>query len=177
MTAEYSQQTVAGSSKGTMRRRSTLIGATLAALLLLLAACGSSKSSSSTTTAAKATTTTSSLPAAPQSGVSGTSWKLVPSSLGVTVPASTEVTLAFASGKASGTSGCNRFSGPYIVSGTDGLKFGDLAQTMMACPPAESAVESAVTTKLGKVARYEIVNNQLGLLDAFGKTLLTYDRG
>lgn len=55
-------------------------------------------------------------------------------------------------GRASGRSGCNRFNGSYTLSG-EGLAFGPIAGTRMACPPAEMDTERRFLDLLQKVTR------------------------
>jgi uncharacterized membrane protein len=55
-------------------------------------------------------------------------------------------------GRASGRSGCNRFTGAYTLSG-EGLSFGQIAGTRMACPPAEMDTERRFLDLLQKVTR------------------------
>jgi heat shock protein HslJ/uncharacterized membrane protein len=55
-------------------------------------------------------------------------------------------------GRASGRSGCNRFTGAYTLSG-EGLSFGQIAGTRMACPPAEMETERRFLDLLQKVTR------------------------
>lgn len=47
----------------------------------------------------------------------------------------------FADGQVSGTTGCNRFGGPYVVTPL-GLRIGPVAATKRACEPALNAQES-----------------------------------
>ena len=83
-------------------------------LTVLVAACGGSAGT----------------PTPAADGLSGTSWALT-SMDDQPVPADVVVTLAFAAGTASGSSGCNTYSGPYTVDGQS-LDFGALASTRMA---------------------------------------------
>jgi uncharacterized membrane protein len=55
-------------------------------------------------------------------------------------------------GRASGRSGCNRFTGTYTLSG-EGLSFGQIAGTRMACPPAEMDTERRFLDLMQKVTR------------------------
>ena len=55
-------------------------------------------------------------------------------------------------GRASGRSACNRFTGAYTLSG-EGLSFGQIAGTRMACPPAEMDTERRFLDLLQKVTR------------------------
>ena len=57
--------------------------------------------------------------------------------------------LAAADGRASGHAGCNRFSGPYTLSG-DPLSFGALVSTKMAC--ADEPMNAQETAFLGALA-------------------------
>ncbi len=63
--------------------------------------------------------------------------------------------------------------GGYTISGAT-LTIGQLASTQKACGPVETAVETAVLTRLGKVAGYKVEADKLTLTDASGATLLTY---
>lgn len=77
--------------------------------------------------------------------------------------------------QASGFSGVNRFFGGYERTG-DKLKFGALAGTMMAGPPAEMAVETAYHDALGKVSQWRISKGALELLQG-EKVLLRFTAG
>ena len=69
------------------------------------------------------------------------------------LPQGVTATVVFDSeGRASGRSGCNRFTGGYQLSG-EGLSFGQIAGTRMACPPAESETEQRFLDLLQKVTR------------------------
>jgi hypothetical protein len=69
------------------------------------------------------------------------------------VPEGVTATISFgADGLVSGRTGCNRFSGPYSLSG-EGLSFGKLAVTRMACPPPEMETEQRFIDLLQTVTR------------------------
>jgi heat shock protein HslJ/uncharacterized membrane protein len=69
------------------------------------------------------------------------------------LPADVIVTVVFGrDGQVSGKSGCNNFSGPYTLSG-EGLSFGGLAQTKMACPSPAMEVEQRVSEMLSRITR------------------------
>lgn len=55
-------------------------------------------------------------------------------------------------GKVSGRSGCNRFSGAYTLTG-EGLSFGNMAVTRMACPPPMMETEQRFLDMLKKISR------------------------
>ncbi|MCX7645190.1 MAG: META domain-containing protein [Rhodobacteraceae bacterium] len=71
------------------------------------------------------------------------------------IPDGAEVTLVFRDGRASGRSGCNRYTGGYGVSG-EGLSFGQMAATRMACPEALMTLERDYLAALSRVSRFDI---------------------
>jgi heat shock protein HslJ len=70
--------------------------------------------------------------------------------------------------RATGYSGVNSFSGTYEASAA-GLKFGPLAATRRAGPPAAMAFESAYFKALAATRSYRISGDTLELLDAQGE--------
>ncbi len=131
-----------------------------------LASCGddSDGSSSASTVAASSTGA---------DPLDGTTWKLDVAGLDVPGADAVAPTISFSKSTVSGSSGCNTFTGGYTVSGTT-LTIGQLASTQMACGPVETAVETAVLTRLGKVAGFTVAGDKLTLTDASDATLLTY---
>jgi heat shock protein HslJ len=69
--------------------------------------------------------------------------------------------LESASGRASGFAGCNRFSGPYTLSG-DSLSFGPLVSTRMACAQGND-VEVSYLAALGNVRTFTAADSSLTL--------------
>ena len=69
-------------------------------------------------------------------------------------------------GKAHGSDGCNRFSGSYEAS--SGLRFGNLASTMMACLPPLEEQARRFARELQAATAYRIGGRTLELLDAGG---------
>jgi heat shock protein HslJ len=68
----------------------------------------------------------------------------------------TEVQIGFTDeGRFFGTAGCNRLMGVYMLTG-EGLSFGGVASTMMACPDAIMAQEMAFSEALGQVISFDI---------------------
>lgn len=65
------------------------------------------------------------------------------------------VTIAFAGGRVAGSSGCNRFMGPYQLTG-DGVRLGPLAGTRRACLGAGDAVEGRVLKHLAAVTHFDV---------------------
>ena len=73
----------------------------------------------------------------------------------------------------SGTSGCNRYTGPYQSS--DGaLQIGPLASTRMLCDQALMDQESAYLHALAATTQYNFENDSLVLRDATGATQATF---
>lgn len=69
----------------------------------------------------------------------------------VTIPAS----VTFTADAVSGNSGCNRFSGAYQLTG-EGLSFGEIASTRMACPEPQMALEKSIFDILPTLSRFDI---------------------
>jgi heat shock protein HslJ len=109
--------------------------------------------------------------------VEGVSWVLVSyrSAGGATqqVPPAAEVTARFDQGTVAGNAGCNSYSGPYNLSGSD-LTVGDIASTAMACPPPLDRIEQAYLTNLQASATYATDGPILTIRDDAGEDLLAY---
>lgn len=95
--------------------------------------------------------------------IAGTSWQFV-EARAVLVAEPRETQLAFdASGQASGTTGCNRFSGAAAI--TDGrLMFSPLVTTRRGCPPELAEQEARILGVLEEVRGYEVRADGLWLL-------------
>ena len=110
--------------------------------------------------------------------IADTSWSLKTYAEGgsaTSVPDGVFADLAFtADGAASGSSGCNQFSGSYTVDGAT-LTFGQLATTMRACEAPASTVETAVLANLAAVRTFTASAGTLELFDESGTAVLTYD--
>jgi copper homeostasis protein (lipoprotein) len=72
------------------------------------------------------------------------------------------LTLDPATRRASGSAGCNRFSGTYELHGNT-LRFGPLATTRMACPPEIMAVEDALLKALAAETAWSLQDGTLVL--------------
>ena len=116
------------------------------ALLPLLAGCGSASSSASRSPTPSGA-----------AGLEGTTWVLTTRFGGLSDmgPAKAQIDLRLEGGRASGSSGCNHYGGPYTVEGSS-LSFGDLASTEMACPEPIMTIESRYLQALTTVQRYEL---------------------
>ena len=102
----------------------------------------------------------------------GTAW-LLDSSPGIDVPAGASPSMTFSEGRVAGSTGCNRFTGPYSTDG-DRLELGTIASTRMACAPPLMALEQAYLEALGRVARWRIESEALMLSDEQGEELLRF---
>lgn len=84
-------------------------------------------------------------------------------------------TISFDAATTSGTTGCNRFTGGYTLTG-NGLTFSQLASTAMACSPAAVMhQESSFSAAMAQVSRVEQRGVGLVLKDSAGATLLVLD--
>lgn len=108
---------------------------------------------------------------APVATIEGVTWRLVSLPGHDLGGPERQVTLRFEAGRVQGFSGCNRFMGGYTVD-RDHLTLGQLAGTLMACPGAGMAVESAFKAALAGTLRYGIAGNRLTLTPASGTPLL-----
>ncbi len=85
-------------------------------------------------------------------------------------PTSAPPTVRFVDGRASGFSGCNRFTGSYTRDG-DSVTVGRLAGTMMACPEPRMAIEKGFLDSLSGTHRMAIAGDRLTLTPASGAPL------
>jgi heat shock protein HslJ len=96
----------------------------------------------------------------------GVTWRLDDATLTVLAPDAPDtaaVTLAFADGQVSGTSGCNRYFGSYEASDDGVLSIGGLGGTEMACEEPLMALESAYLGALEGVERFSVGDHALTL--------------
>lgn len=113
----------------------------------------------------------------PPPPLDGTLWRLA-ALPGHALPATPAVTLQFEGGRAFGSDGCNRYTGPYTVTGAD-LQFGPpRAGTRMACPDGVRQSAEAYARALGLAARYRVVGTspaqRLELLAADGRVVAAF---
>ncbi len=85
-----------------------------------------------------------------------------------------ELTLGLFNGQVIGSAGCNRFSGRYETSG-DSLTFGQLSTTGVPCPQILLDQQNAYLEALASVAGFQVVSDQLLLMDGNGDTILSYN--
>ncbi|RZM82625.1 META domain-containing protein [Leptolyngbya iicbica] len=82
-------------------------------------------------------------------------------------------TMQFEAGQVTGTTGCNRFFSAYTLAGSE-LAIAPGGSTLMACfPEALAQQESAILAGMATVASYEVVADELRLLDSAGDVVFT----
>ncbi|WP_306151401.1 META domain-containing protein [Roseovarius sp. MMSF_3281] len=109
--------------------------------------------------------------------LTGTAWH-IEDVMGGGVIDGAEVTIGFdAEGRTFGRAACNRFSGGYDLTG-EGISFGPMAATKMACPPALMDLETKVFEALSQVWRFDFDETGALLLigGPEGEALLTARR-
>jgi heat shock protein HslJ len=79
-----------------------------------------------------------------------------------------------ADGRVAGADGCNRLTGPYTVK-ANGLTFGQLAGTLMACLKTDE-ISKRFRAALKGTSHWAIVNDRLELYGATGKPLAVFVR-
>lgn len=135
--------------------------AVLSALFLTLVACND-KGSGAATAQEEVIVMTEEHVAPSASALIGSAW-WVEDILSAGVIDRARTTIAFMpDGRAAGNGGCNRFTGGYELDG-DGISFGPMASTMMACPEALMNQDQRFHEALGEVTRWRI-DVQTGLL-------------
>ncbi len=77
---------------------------------------------------------------------------------GTALPKGADVTITFDAGRISGLAACNRYSGSFTLTG-EGLAFGPMAGTRMACPPPLMETEAAVFAAFARVTQFDITTD------------------
>lgn len=101
-------------------------------------------------------------------------WTVVSIS-GQPVVADSGALIEFSGEHVSGSSGCNRFSGGYTLSGTR-LEIGQAVSTRMACPEPLMDQEQRFFAALTTVASARLNSGSLELVDADGNTVFVASR-
>ena len=105
--------------------------------------------------------------------LTGANWVLTDQvSLGTPL-AGVAVSAVFDASQISGSSGCNRYFGPYTVKGSAMTIGSNLGGTQIACQGAPATVERAYLARIVKVTSYAIDGTTL-TLSGSGKPLLVY---
>jgi heat shock protein HslJ len=111
--------------------------------------------------------------------IEGITWKLVTflsGSAATNVPAGVAIDARFASGKVSGSSGCNVYNGPATVTGS-AIKIGPLATTQMACVGPTADIEKAYLADLANATSFTATANALTMFNTAGASILVYAAG
>ncbi len=106
----------------------------------------------------------------------GTTWRLTNARLSGafgTIPEDVTATLLLQDGQASGSGGCNAFSGPYTLDGT-ALSFGNVHSTLRFCEGPGGTVETFYFADLPAVASWAIDGHSLTLSADDGQPVLAY---
>lgn len=119
------------------------------------------------------------IPATPQPPVTlpgnvieGQDWQLVSLGAAPAVPGS-EATMLLENGRATGTTGCNRYNGTYELGAKGALRFGPIAMTQMACQGLMEQ-EQAFGKALAATTSYSTSQGTLNLLDASAAVVATF---
>jgi heat shock protein HslJ len=103
--------------------------------------------------------------------LNGTRWNLASINGNPAIEGRNPAGLAFAEGKVTGSTGCNRMFGSYSL--TNGqLALSGLGSTRMACTPELNQQEQHFLQALGAIESYTIADDQLTLLYDGGKELV-----
>lgn len=110
--------------------------------------------------------------------LSGTDWRLVsfgPAGSETTLVAGTTVTLKFGEdGRASGSTGCNSYSGTYNVRG-DSILFGRMISTKRACLDQNAnQQEQRFLSALESANRFRLASNRLTIMSERGRNALNF---
>jgi heat shock protein HslJ len=111
-------------------------------------------------------------------GPEGPEWKLtnyVAGGLATAVPFGIAATLNLEGGLASGSGGCNTFSGAYALDGSTIMFDDQVSTTLKLCPADVQAVEDAYLGALPQVTSWAISDGVLELRDAAGVASLTFE--
>lgn len=84
------------------------------------------------------------------------------------------ITLRFDTGRIAGSDGCNRYVSHFTSEGSRLSVQPSAAATMMACEPPVMEQAKAYSAALAATAGYRVVDGQLLLTDADGRTLATF---
>jgi heat shock protein HslJ len=132
-----------------MKSRATFLIATTVLIIYLLSACGGIN---------------------PRDTLNGTAWTLT-SIDNIPPLEGRKLSIAFAEGKLSGSSGCNSYSGSYEING-EKISAGPIAMTLMACvDPGVMDQEQSFLAYLGDLKTFVRSDGQLQLFRSDGKSL------
>lgn len=106
----------------------------------------------------------------------GTEWRLAAWSVSSSDPTALTITMVFADGQLSGSSGVNRYGGTYQAGPGDRFSVGLLTSTRMGGPEPAMRAESAYLTLLSQATSYQVAGSRLTLFDPNGNESLIFER-
>ena len=116
-------------------------------------------------------------PTSPPGDLEGTAWRAVELA-GAPVPSRPEPRephLVFgAAGRLTGSDGCNHLTGSYAIKG-EGISFGEIASTQMACPDSED-ISRRFRGALKGTSHWRLAGARLEFYGATGKPLAIFVR-
>lgn len=86
----------------------------------------------------------------------------------------THMDIVFESSQTAGSSGCNRFSGPYTLDG-NAVTIGPLMSTLMACDEELMVQENGYLAAVQSTASFDIEGSSLRLFDAEGTEVAVFE--
>ncbi len=108
----------------------------------------------------------------------GADWRLVEQRMEgslAAVPLMVPASILMADGVATGSGGCNDFSGSYTLDGAT-LSFADeMARTLRSCAPEAEVVEDAYLSALADITSWAISEGRLELRDALDEIVLVFE--
>lgn len=113
----------------------------------------------------------------PAVSIEGRDWRLTRARLSGAygaIPAEVTATLRLEGGNATGSGGCNSFSGSYALDGAR-ISFARIVSTMMACGEPAMTIEGFYLADLGGVSGYVVEGSTLRLVDATGDDVLAFE--
>jgi heat shock protein HslJ len=134
----------------------------LASLGLVAAGCGSDATSGAGSTSAATTASPEDVAWVLTSGLDVAGWEDTPP------------TVTFSNGVAGGFSGCNRYTGHYVLDGSK-VTITEVGSTQIACDSPRGDVERAYTDAFAKVRTWSLDGDALVLGDDGGKELLRFE--
>jgi heat shock protein HslJ len=155
---------------------STLLLATAAAAGCTSNVTPSLNATSNVTPSLNATTTSTTSPALQ---LEGTTWILTSlateTGMNNTLP-DTTITAKLNDGNVTGSSGCNRYFGSYLLNRTE-IKIGPVGSTLMFCADPDGVMmqEASYQLLLQNVTSYAISNNELTLSNSLGNPQLVFE--
>lgn len=94
-----------------------------------------------------------------------------------TVPSAVTPTITFNGNAATGSAGCNTFSGIANITPPNGIGFEQVQSTKLSCEDPMATVEAAYLQALNLSTQYTVTGNNLVITNPQGKPALTFVKG